>query len=169
MRMYNKKSKTSAILAIVAALLVIGFMILMPFAMSNTEMEGVGAVFVILFAVIFSLLPLYASAIPFVITALVYAGRMLKQQSRQKLISFNKSLLIATCVLLPFLAWGAFSAKELIVQSSYGLFPVIYTVLTALAYVAALIAEIATIVTLKKMPDERALNASSANDSTTPN
>lgn len=152
--MYNKKSKASAILTIISALLMLGVMILMPILMSNTEMEGLGAVFVILLSLIFTYLPLYLSAVPYFIVGLVFGSRMNKAQDRSKLISANKSMLIATCVLLPFLAWGIYGNSDLIANSTLGVVPIVYMVVTALVYVASLIAQIATLVTLKKLPDE---------------
>ena len=152
--MYNRKSKTSAIITIISAILIFGLMILLPFVLNNTELEGVEAFAAILVSIIFSILPLYLSAIPYFIVGLVFGIRMLKQQSRKKLISFNVSALIATCVLLPFLAWGVFASSELIFNSSLSFFPIVYTVATAVAYVGSLIAQIVTIALLKKSPEE---------------
>ena len=151
--MYNKKSKASAILAVITAVMLVGFMVLLPFLLYNTEIKGAG-VLIIIFTLILGYLPLYASAIPYVIVASIFGGKMLKEQSRHKLISFNTRMLITACVLLPFLAWGLVSSSEVISQSSLGIFPIVYTVVMALAYVAALIAQIVTIVVLKKLPDE---------------
>ncbi len=110
--MYNKKSKTSAILAIITAVLLIGFMILLPFLRYNVEDgNGLAAFFAVLFSV-YGYPVIYASALSFVIVALIFGIKMLKQQSRNKLISFNTRMLIATCVLLPFLAVGLFGAVD---------------------------------------------------------
>ena len=152
--MYNKISKVSAILTIVSAVFVIGIMVLLPLLLFNTELEGLAAPFVLIFSLIFGYLPLYAGAVPFVIVGLIYGSKMLKQQSRQKLISFNVRMLITTCVLLPFIAFGLTSSRELFFQSTFGLFPLIYTVVTALAYVAGLITQIVIIVVLKKSHEE---------------
>ena len=151
--MYNRKSKTSGILAIVTAVLLIGFMVLLPFLLYNTQLEGLEALLII-FTFIFGFLPLYASAVPFVIVALIFGIKMLKQQARKKLISYNVRMLITTCVLLPLLAWGMISSIEVITKSALGLFPVIYTIVTALAFIAGLITQIVTIVVLKKSPEE---------------
>ena len=97
---------------------------------------------------------IYASAIPFAIVALIFGIIMLKQQSRKKLISYNVRLLIATCVLLPFIAIGLFIISEMLFNSTLGVFPIIYTILLALAYIASLVTQIVAIVLLKKSPEE---------------
>ena len=152
--MYNKKSKVSAVLTLVSAALVVGCMILMPFLLYNTQLEGIATPFVLLLSLIFGFEPLYASAIPYAIVALTFGSKMLKQQSRKQLISLNTRMLITTCVLLPFLAWGMIMSRDLIVNSSLGFFPIVYTAVTALAYIAALIAQLVTTVSLKKSPAE---------------
>ena len=151
--MYNKKSKVSAVFAIIAALLLVGIMILFPFLMSNTELEG-AEVLVIIFAFILGFIPLYASAAPFVLVALIFGIKMLKEQSRKKLISFNVRMLITSLVLLPILTWSLITSSGLIAESSFGLFPVIYTIATALAYVGGIVAQIVTIAILRKSPEE---------------
>ena len=156
--MYNKKSKASAILLIVTAVLLVGLMILFlflrPHVGDDSDLgEGVGAVFSMLFFIL-GCIPLYAGALAFVIVALVFGGKMLKQQSRQKLISFNVRQLIATFVLLPFIAVGLIICSPLFTTSTLGMLPIVYTIVTALAYVASLITQIATIAVLKKMPEE---------------
>lgn len=159
--MYNKKSKVSAILTIVAAVLVLGLMILLPLLQPKVEGDnevgaGIGAVFALLFFIL-GCLPLYASALPFAIVGLVFGCKMLKEQARQKLISLNKRMLIATCVLLPVLFVGLLLSGALIANSSLGLLPVIYTVVTAISYFAALVCQIVAIVLLKKSPEEEVL------------
>ena len=158
--MYNKKSKASAILTITAAVLVLGMMILLPFLQPKIEGDnevgaGIGAVFALLFFIL-GCLPLYASALPFTIVGVIFGSKMLKEQSCQTLISLNKRMLIATCVLLPILLVGIFLSSALIVSSSLGLLPVIYIVVTMVAYLAALIAQIVALVMLKKSPAEDA-------------
>ena len=152
--MYNKKSKGSAALTILSALFIAGVMVLMPFLMMNTEMEGIGVIFVILVSLMLTYLPLYLAAIPYFIIGLVYGSRMAKRKERKKLISANRSMLIASLVLAPVLAWGLYGSSELIANSAYGIFPIIYLVLTAIIYLASIIAQIATLATLKKMPEE---------------
>ena len=152
--MYNRKSKVSAILAIITAGLLIGFMILLPFLPNNIgEENGLAIFFIVLFS-IFGYAIIYASAIPFAIVALIFGIKMLKQQSRKRLISFNIRMLITTCVLLPFLAVGVIGSIGSILQSKIGPFPIIYTVVVAVAYLACLITQIVTIVVLKKSPEE---------------
>ena len=151
--MYNKKSKLSAILTIITAILVLVYVVMLPILLTSTEMEWSEVIALILFGLIIGFLPLYASAIPYIIVAFVFGGKMSKQQDRKKLISHNVSMLIATCVLLPFLALGLFTTSATVPQT-FGVFPVIYAVVTALSYVASLIAQIVTITKLKKMPDE---------------
>ena len=156
--MYNKKSKASAILTVITAVLLIGLMILFLFLSPKVEDEGdlgegLGAVFSMLFFIL-GCIPLYAGALSFVIVALVFGGKMLKQQSRNKLISFNVRQLITTCVLLPFILVGLVICSPLLATSTLGILPIIYTIVTALAYVGSLITQIATIVVLKKSPEE---------------
>ena len=152
--MYNRKSKTSAILAIITAILLIGFMVLLPFLRYNAEENNALAAFFIIFFSIFGYAIFYAGAISFTIVAFVFGVKMLKQQSRKKLISFNVRMLITTCVLLPFLAVGLIGSSGLIFQSTLKLFPTIYTIVVSLAYIAVLITQIVTIVVLKKSPEE---------------
>ena len=153
--MYNRKSKVSAILAIITAALLIGFMILLLFLPNNIgEENGLAVFFIVLFS-FFGYAIIYASAIPFVTVALIFGIKMLKQQSRKRLISFNVRMLITTCVLLPFLAVGVVGSIGTILQSNLGLFPMIYTVVVSAFYIACLITQIATIVILKKSPEVR--------------
>ena len=156
--MYNKKSKVSAILAVITAVLLIGFMILLPFLRYDVENgNGFAAFFIFIFS-FFSYAIIYASAIPFVIVALVFGIKMLKQQSRKMLISLNVRLLITTCVLLPFLAAGIIGGSGSIFQSKFEQFPMIYTIVMAVFYVSCLIAQIVTIVVLKKSPEENTVS-----------
>ena len=152
--MYNRKSKVSAIFALITAVLLIGFMILLPFLPHNLGEENGLAIFFIFLFSIFGCAAIYASAIPFTIVALIFGIKMLKQQSRKKLISFNVRMLIATCVLLPFLAVGVIGSSGTIFQSKLGVFPMIYTIVVSVAYIACLIAQISTIIVLKKSPEE---------------
>ena len=156
--MYNKKSKLSAVLTIVTAILLIGLMIMLPFLQYKTadDSEDLSGLIVVV-VIIYGFPLVYGSSIPFAIVALIFGIKMLKQQSRKKLISFNTRMLITTCVLLPFLAIGLYISAALIFNSTFGLFPIIYFVVTALAYIADLIAQICTIVALKKSPEETAL------------
>ena len=163
-RMYNKKSKISAILALITVALLIALMILLPFLRPYTEETddpeanlgaGIGAFFSVLLGII-GYIVFYIVAIPFVIVGLVYGIKMLKQQSRKKLILFNRGLLITTCVMLPILVVGMIISSALVFNSTFGVFPVIHTVLTAVAYIAGLIAQGIVLAQLKKMPEETA-------------
>ena len=151
--MYNKKSKISAILTIVTALLLVGVMILLPFLLNNSEMEGL-EVLALIFGLIYGFVPLYLGAVIFAIVALALGSKMRKEQERKKLISLNRRMLAAGLVLMPFIAFGLFACSAVIAQSVLGVIPIIYTVIVALAYVANIICNIATIVKLKKMADE---------------
>ena len=158
--MYNRKSKISAILAIITAVLLIGFMVMLPFLHYNIdEGNGLAAFFIILFS-IFGYAIIYASAISFTIVALIFGIKMLKQQSRKKLISFNVRMLITTCVLLPFLAVGLIGSSGLIFQSTLRQFPTVYTIVLSVTYIADLITQIVTIVLLKKSPEESVTSSS---------
>ncbi|MCH5148597.1 MAG: hypothetical protein J1G05_04445 [Clostridiales bacterium] len=158
--MYNKKSKVSAWLAIATALLLIGFMILLPFLQYKTaEGDGLGVGIALIFMIIYGFPVIYLSSIPFVIVALIFGIKMLKQQSRKKLISLNVRMLITSIVLTPFLIFGFMLAGGIAFHSVLGLFPIIYAVLIALAYAAGIVAQIATIIILKKSPKEDAVTA----------
>ena len=153
--MYNKKSRTSAILMLITAALLIGFLVMLPnLEYQADEDEGIGAGILVMAIVIFGYPITYASSISFAIVALVFGIRMLAQKTRDKLIKFNRRALIATCVLLPFFALSLSFVSAMISKSQLGLFPTIYTVIVAVVYVAALITQIVTIVILKKTPEE---------------
>ena len=129
-------------------------MILLPFLRYDTE-EGNGlAAFFAYYFSIFGYPIIYASAISFVIVALIFGIKMLKQQSRDRLIFFNVRMLITTCVLLPFFAAGLIASVGLILQSELGLFPTIYTIAVSIVYIICLITQIVTIVILKRSPEE---------------
>lgn len=155
--MYNKKSRTSAILVIITAVLLIGFMILLRFLQYKGDGANWQDGFAVVFIVIFGYPLIYASSISFSIVAIVFGILMLKQRFRKKLISSNVRMLIATCVLLPFIAVGMYMASQMIFKSTLGVFPIIYAVTTWVAYIAGLIALIVTIVLLKKSPEESVL------------
>ena len=148
--MYRKKSLISALLTIITAALCIGFMIMVPTLKYDVEEGGLGAVFFIFLFGAFGNALIYIGQIPFVIVALIFGIKMLLNQSREKLISYNIRMLITTCVLLPFVAVGLIYIYDLYLQSVIGLFSGIYTIAVAVAYVAGLITQIVTIVVLKK-------------------
>ena len=153
--MYNKKSKTSAILTIVTAILIIGFAIMLPLMQYNTpedsdDLSGL----VMIVVIIYGFPSAYLSSIPYVIVALIFGSKMCKQQDRKKLISLNVRMLITTCVLLPVFAFSMAFCSELIKNSTWGLMPIVYTIVMAVTYIASLIAQIATIVALKKSPEQ---------------
>lgn len=153
--MYNKKSKVSAWLAILTALLLSGFMIMLPFLQYKTaEGDGLGVGIALILIIIYGYPVIYLSSIPFIIVALVFGIKMLIQQSRKKLISLNVRMLITSIVLTPFLVAGFIFAGGIAFHSVLGVFPIIYAVLIALAYAAGIIAQIATIIILKKFPAE---------------
>ena len=116
--------------------------------------NGLGIAIGLIFVVGIGYPIIYVSSVPFVIVAVVFAILILRQQSRKKLISYNVRLLIATCVLLPFIAIGLFIVSEMLFNSTLGVFPIIYTILLALAYIASLVTQIVAIVLLKKSPEE---------------
>ena len=153
--MYNRKSKVSAITAIVASALMFGFMILLVTMPINLEKFGWGAIFVLL-VVIGAYAIIFVSALPFAIVSLVFGIRMLKQQSRQKLISHNISVLITSCVLLPFLAIGVYVGVGVILGATLELIPLIYTIVLGCAYVTNLISSIVCLILLKRSPEEPA-------------
>ena len=151
--MYNRKSMASAISAIIASALMFGLMIMLPILGVDWQKFGLAAILVII-AVISAYVLIYLSALPFAILALVYGIRMLKEQSRQKLIAYNKSVLIATCVLLPFLALSVGYGLAITFAAKLDVIALSYTVLTACAYLACLVSSIVSLVLLKKSPEE---------------
>lgn len=158
--MYNKKSRISAILLIVTVALFIGLMVMLPFLQyQQAEGDGdlgtaIGAAVEVMISIIFGYSVIYVSSAAFTIVALVFSIKMLKQQSRKKLIKYNKSMLIATCVILPFFIFGFAFGSGMLFHSTLGAFPIVYVVLIALAYLACLVMQIVTMVLLKKMPEE---------------
>ena len=151
--MYNRLSRASGITAIIAAALMFGFLLMLPILGVDWDGLGLAAVFLIIFVIIAYIL-IYICAIPYFIVALVYGIRILKQQDRKKLIAFNKSLLIATCVLLPFLAFSIIFGINFTFAARLNLTALLYTVLLGCAYLASLITSIVSLVLLKKAPEQ---------------
>ena len=151
--MYNRLSRASAISAVVAAVLMFGFLIMLPILGVDWQEFGIGIIFVMAFVIIAYIL-IYLSALPFAIVALVFGIKMLKQQSRKKLIAHNKSVLIATCVLLPFLAFSIIYGINFTFAARVNLTALLYTVLLGCAYLASLITSIVSLVLLKKAPEQ---------------
>ena len=153
--MYNAKSRASTILAIVTALLLIGFMILLPnLQYKQGEGDNLGTAFALILIIIYGYPLVYLGAIPFAIVALIFGIKMLKEQSRKRLISLNVRMLITACVLLPVLIIGFIMASNMVFHSTLEVFPIIFVVVTAVAYAASLIMQIVTIILLKKSPEE---------------
>ena len=151
--MYNRLSKASGISAIIAAALMFGFLIMLPILGVDLQEFGIAAIFVVIFVIIAYVL-IYLSAIPYFIVALVFGIRILKQQDRKKLIAYNKSLLIAACVLLPFLAFSIIFGINFTFAARVNLTALLYTVLLGCAYLASLITSIVSLVLLKKAPEQ---------------
>ena len=153
--MYNKKSRVSAILAIVTAALLIGLMIMVPnLQYKQGEGDNLGTAFALILIIIYGYPILYLGAIPFSVVGLVFGIKMLIQQSRKKLISLNVRMLITSCVLLPVLIVGLIIASNFVFHSVLGLFPIIYVVVASIAYIGGLAAQIVAIILLKKSPEE---------------
>ena len=153
--MYEKKVKITAISAIVAAGLLVGLMIILPFLITNNAQTNGFAVFFMFVVSMFGDIAVYASAISFVIVAIVFSTRLLKTQSLEMLISYNKRLLIATYVLLPFLAAGMIANGGFIYPSKLGLFPLVYTIVASIAYLTCLIAQILSMSALKSTQNSK--------------
>ena len=152
--MYSKISRMSAILLLIIAVLLVGFLILLPNLQYQAEEdEGIGAGFLVMAIVIFGYPTTYAVSIVYTIVALVYGIRMLVKKTRDKLIKFNRSALIASFVLLPIFVLALTFTRDMIVKSQLGIFPTIYTIFVAVAYVAGIITQIVTLARLKKTPD----------------
>lgn len=166
--MYNKKSKATAALAIVTALLLVGMMVLMPFLLQNTELEGGDLFGNILGFILFGFIPLYAGAAPFALVALIFGIVILKTKSRKSLIYSNVKLLVASLVLAPPLTLGLIVGRGFISTSAFGAFPVVYVVATALSYLAGIVTQIVTIVILKKSPEEPSPTAEAPAHESTP-
>ena len=152
--MYNKKSRLSAILSMVAPALVFGLLVLCPILLVNTGVEGLGGAIALIFSIAVGSLPLYIGGIAFVAVSFSLGGKMFREQSRKKLIKSNVGMIIASSVLMIFLAIGIIINVPLISESQLGVFPIIYVVIMCLAYLAAWVNYIVTIVALKKMPPE---------------
>lgn len=155
--MYNKTSRVSAILLLVSVVLLVGFLAMLPNLQYQTEQggaEAIGAAFLVLISVVLGYLPTYIISIIYAIVALVFGIRMLVEKTRDKLIKFNRRILIASCVLLPFFVFGLVMSGGMIAGSQLGVFPTIYTILVAIAYVANIVTQIVTLVKLKKSPEE---------------
>ncbi|MCH5351224.1 MAG: hypothetical protein J1F39_04585 [Clostridiales bacterium] len=156
--MYNSKAKISAITILVTVGLVVGLMIMFPFMMTNLDGDasGLGLVFVLMLFGPWGTGILYLSTLPFVIVGLIFGIKMLRGTSRKKLISYNVRMLIATCVLAPFVGLGVTYIGMLFSMSAINLFFGLYGFLVAAAYVICLIMQIVAIVLLKKTPEEPA-------------
>lgn len=153
--MYNKKSKISAILVLVTAALLIGFMILLPnLQYKQTDDDNIGTAFGLIFLIVYGYPVVYAGSIPFAIVALVFGIKMLIQKDRKKLISYNVRMLITSIILLPFIAVGMYMASTMVFNSTLGALPIVYVIVMALSYVAGLVMQIVSIVLLKKAPVE---------------
>ena len=163
--MYNKKSKASAIITIVSAILVLGIMIMLPILFKFTKLEGWDSLNLIV-AMIYGFFPLYIAGIIYVIVGFVYGSRMRKQQLRKKLISHNLAMLITSIVIIPLFAWGLAACWGMMFNSVLGVFPTIYVLATMAMYLASLITNIVTVVKLKKMPDEVAATATAETEPT---
>ena len=155
--MYNSKSKGSAILTIVAAVLLAGFLILLPFLRIKVDENVAGAGFAAFFGTLFGIygyVAIFLSGTPFFIVALIFGVKMLREQQQDKLISLNVRMLIAALILLPFLVVGGMLGSVLILGSQLGLLPLIYAIVIAIIYLAAIVSQIVAIVALKKPPKE---------------
>ena len=163
---YNKKSRVSSILLIVTAIALVGLMILMAALFSNIDgdkiaSDGEGAavaaaaaVFAIAIVAVVGLFVFYAASIPFVIFAAVLGILMRVERSRRKLIRHNVTMLVVTCLLMPFIGTGLAWSGIVISVSAAPLFPTAYTLLVAFLYLACFVTQIVTIVVLKKSPVE---------------
>ncbi|MCH5158211.1 MAG: hypothetical protein J1F33_03330 [Clostridiales bacterium] len=154
--MYNKISRASGILLIVAAALFIGFLIKIPLVNFDTDENALGILLFVLLFGPYGMIIAYIGSVPFVICAIIFGILMLKQKSRQKLISLNKRILIANCVLLPFVAIGLAYHFLLFSFSAIDVLMIILTVAATLIYVACVVTPIVTMVLLKKSPEESA-------------
>lgn len=154
--MYNRKSRTSAILALVTAVLLIGFMVML-FNLQYKQQEGdnFGTAIALAFVIMFSYIFIIEGVIVFTVFALIFGIKILKQQARRKLIILNVWLLITSCLNLISLVIGVEGSQFIIFNSTLGVFPIIYTVIVSLSYVSSLVADIVTIILLKKSPKEQ--------------
>lgn len=153
--MYNRKAKTSAILALVTAVLLIGFVVML-FNLQYEQQEGdnVGTAIALAFVIMFSYMFIGAGVIIFSAFALIFGIKMLKQQARRKIISLNVGLLITTCISIIPLVIGFLGGSTIIFHSTLEVLPIIYTVIVSVSLIASLLADILTIVLLKKSPEE---------------
>lgn len=153
--MYNKISRASGIILVVVAALFIGMLIKIPFIQYNsTEDNGLGLVFIVALFGMYGNIIVYASTVPFIVCALVFGIIMLKQKSREKLISLNKRILIATCVLLPFVAIGLTYYYLLFTIAALDVLMTIFLFAVTILYPACVVTPIVTMILLKKSPAE---------------
>lgn len=151
--MYNRISKLSAISVLVAAALFIAFMVMVPFLNYTIDEDLGAALFIFLFGA-YSGVIIYVSQVPFVIVALVFGIKMLKEQSRERLVSFNKRMFIAALVLAPFVALGLAYVLSLFSISAIEIEQGIFTCVVTAVYAVCLIVPIVTIILLKRAPEE---------------
>ena len=146
--MNNIKSKISGIWAIFTALLFVAFMITFHFMEFKSVDLGI-AFFIFLFGAYGSII-LYVSASLFALIALILGIKILRAQSNERLISLNKRLLIAECVLMLFVGLGLTYVGVLYAMSAIGLVLGMLTFASVAAYAICIITQIGTIIVLKK-------------------
>ena len=154
---YNKKSRASAVLSIVTAVALFVQMILMAYLFANMDGEDMGlAIIAVALLAVVGLVVFYAASIPFAIVAMILGILMRVEKSRKKLLRHNVTMLVITCLLMPFIATGMLWSAIVISASAEPLFPTVYTLAVAGLYVACFVVQIVTIVALKKSPPEDA-------------
>ena len=151
--MFIKISRMSAILLLISAVLLVGFLVMLPnlqFQDSEKEdMLGFAIAMVILG------LPLtYGASVIFTIIALILGILLLTKKTRKKLVGLNIGALVVSLVLLPAFAFALYIVGQLLVNSQLGAFPILYTILVALVYLMGIVTQIVTIARLKKAPEE---------------
>ena len=151
--MHNRKSRITAILILITALLVIAFMIAFPIWRFNSEKDD--NIIAAYFSLIFTALEysgIYLCGIPYAITAIIFGVKMLLFRSRKKLLSLNVRMLIASCVLFPFFGMGIMNVG--MANPSVGGFQKGFAIVVTCIYIVSIVAEIVTIILLKHTPDE---------------
>lgn len=155
--MYRKKSIFSAVVAIVTIVMLVGLMVLIPNCKVQ-ETEGNNALGIAIglaiFVVPFGYPATYITSVVFCIVALVFSIKMLKSDEQDKLIHYNVSMLITSLVLSPLFLLEMLLMSMILFNSQLGVFPKLYVFALGIVYLTGIIAQIISIVILKKAPSE---------------
>ena len=148
--MNSKIAKVSAILTLATAALLVGYMILFRFMPYTLDEGGLGVALFIFILFSYIGVIIYSSSSIFALVALIFGIKMLRAQESDRQISLNKRMLIAACVLLPFVAVSLAYDIMLLYMKGVSAIAGIYAMVTAVVYIACIVTYIAAIVVIKK-------------------